>query len=67
MTYEIKKQQIIDQQIFESNIKDPTKFSLNQEYNFADDDNQQNVESKLFLFFGRWLTFNGSRNTINYK
>ncbi|WP_419247090.1 hypothetical protein ACJZL1_05055 [Wolbachia endosymbiont of Rhagoletis indifferens] len=47
MTYEIKKQQIIDQQIFESNIKDPTKFSLNQEYNFADDDNQQNVESNI--------------------
>ncbi|WP_265033096.1 hypothetical protein [Wolbachia endosymbiont (group A) of Sicus ferrugineus] len=36
MTYEIKKQQIIDQQIFESN--DLTKFSLNQEYNFAKDD-----------------------------
>lgn len=47
MTYEIKKQQIIDQQIFESNIKDPTKFSLNQEYNFDDDDNQQNVESNI--------------------
>ncbi|WP_375603838.1 hypothetical protein NOX90_05410 [Wolbachia endosymbiont of Anurida maritima] len=35
-TNEIKKQQIIDQQIFKSN--DPTKFSLNQGYNFAKDD-----------------------------
>ncbi|WP_253301900.1 hypothetical protein [Wolbachia endosymbiont of Psylliodes chrysocephala] len=38
MTYEIKKQQTIDQQILESDIKDPTKFSLNQEYNFAKND-----------------------------
>ncbi|WP_264328857.1 hypothetical protein [Wolbachia endosymbiont (group A) of Andrena hattorfiana] len=38
MTYEIKKQQIIDQQILESDIEDPTKFSLNQKYNFAKND-----------------------------
>lgn len=38
MTYEIKKQQTIDQQILESDIEDPTKFSLNQEYNFAKND-----------------------------
>lgn len=38
MTYEIKKQQTIDQQIFESDIEDLTKFSLNQEYNFAKND-----------------------------
>ncbi|WP_341812236.1 hypothetical protein [Wolbachia endosymbiont (group A) of Conops quadrifasciatus] len=31
MTYEIKKQQTIDQQILESDIEDPTKFSLNTE------------------------------------
>lgn len=38
MTYEIKKQQTIDQQILESDIEDPTKFSLNQGYNFAKND-----------------------------
>ncbi|MFP3016764.1 MAG: hypothetical protein ACEY3H_04270 [Wolbachia sp.] len=38
MTYKIKKQQTIDQQILESDIEDPTKFSLNQEYNFAKND-----------------------------
>ncbi|MDR2045997.1 MAG: hypothetical protein LBP77_03395 [Rickettsiales bacterium] len=38
MTYEIKKQQTIDQQSFGSDIEDPTKFSLNQEYNFAKND-----------------------------
>jgi len=38
MTYEIKKQQTIDQQILESDIEDPTKFSLNQEYNLAKND-----------------------------
>ncbi len=38
MTYEIKKQQTIDQQILESDIEDLTKFSLNQEYNFAKND-----------------------------
>lgn len=38
MTCEIKKQQTIDQQSFGSDIEDPTKFSLNQEYNFAKND-----------------------------
>lgn len=38
MAYEIKKQQTIDQQSFGSDIEDPTKFSLNQGYNFAKND-----------------------------